>query len=68
MLDAVRFLTVPQVAEMIQLTEARIYEAVRQNLLPAVHIGRQVRIEESVFLEWARSGGKTHANVWSRSN
>ena len=57
----IRFFTVPQVAEMTQLTEARVYEAVRLNLLPGVRIGRQVRIEETAFLEWVRVGGKACA-------
>jgi len=67
MSDTVRFLTVPEVAELIKLTEARVYEAVRLKLLPAVRIGRQIRIEHSVFVEWARSGGKTFANGWRRN-
>lgn len=58
----VRLLTVPQVAEMTQLTEARVYEAVRLHLLPGVRIGRQVRIEETAFLDWIRAGGMTYNN------
>ena len=58
----VRLLTVPQVAEITQFTEARVYEAVRLRLLPGVRIGRQVRIEEAAFLEWVRKGGNGYDN------
>lgn len=64
----VRFFTVPQVAEMTQLTAARIYEAVRLHLLPSVRIGRQVRIEESAFLNWVQSGGSTGAHCVTHTN
>ena len=55
-----KFLTVHQVAELVQLTPARVYEAIRLELLPAVHIGRQVRIDEQAFQDWVRSGGQRH--------
>lgn len=42
----------------------RVYEAVRLGLVPAVHIGRQIRIEERAFVEWVRDGGQTHAGGW----
>ena len=61
-----RFFTVAQVAEMAQLSEARIYEAIRLNLLPAVHIGRQVRIEESAFVAWVSNGGQALECGWKR--
>lgn len=55
-----KFFTVQQVAELVQLTPARVYEAIRLELLPAVHIGRQVRIEEQAFQDWVRNGGQRH--------
>lgn len=54
-----KFYTVPEVAQIVRLSRARIYEAVRVGLLPAVHIGRQVRIEEQAFIGWVRQGGAT---------
>ncbi len=63
----IRFFTVSQVAEMTQLTEHRVYEAVRLQLLPAVRIGRQVRIEETAFLDWVKAGGMTYSGGWRRS-
>jgi excisionase family DNA binding protein len=58
-----KFYTVHQIAELVQLTPARVYEAIRLDLLPAVHIGRQVRIEEQAFHDWVRSGGQSYVQA-----
>lgn len=58
----VRFFTVPQIAQMTQLSEPRVYEAVRRKLLPAIRIGRQVRVEEAAFLDWIKAGGQAYVN------
>ena len=55
-----KFFTVKQIADLVQLSPARVYEAIRLGLLPAVHIGRQVRIEEQGFQDWVRRGGQTY--------
>ena len=59
-----RFFTVPEIADLLQMKRERVYEAVRLGLVPAVHIGRQIRIEERAFVEWVRDGGQTHAAGW----
>jgi excisionase family DNA binding protein len=59
-----RFFTVPEIADLLQMKRERVYEAVRLGLVPAVHIGRQIRIEERAFVEWVRNGGQTHAGGW----
>ena len=41
-----KFLTVNEIAETMGLSTGRVYEAIRLGLLPAVRIGRQVRVEE----------------------
>lgn len=53
-----KFYTAPQIADLIQVTPARVYEAVRLGILPAVHIGRQIRIEETAFQDWVQRGGQ----------
>ena len=55
-----RFYTVQEIADLVKLSPGRIYETIRLGLLPAVHFGRQVRIEEQAFLDWARQGGQSH--------
>lgn len=59
-----RFFTVPEIADLLQMKRERVYEAVRLGLVPAVHIGRQIRIEERAFVEWVRDGGQTYAGGW----
>ena len=63
-LTGLRFFTVPEIADLLQMKRERVYEAVRLGLVPAVHIGRQIRIEERAFVEWVRDGGQTHAAGW----
>jgi excisionase family DNA binding protein len=52
-----RLLTAIEVAEMLRVTEARVYELARRKLLPHIRLGRQVRFSESLLLEWAHRGG-----------
>lgn len=59
-----RFYTVSEIAQVIRLSQPRVYEAVRTGLLPAVRIGRQVRIEERAFLDWVEAGGATLDGGW----
>jgi len=63
-----RFFTVLEIAELLNLSPDRVYEAIRQNLLPSVHIGRQVRIEEQAFSEWVRQGGLRYAPGHNRAS
>ncbi len=58
-----KFLTVNQIAEQVQLSTARVYEAIRLGLLPAVRIGRQVRIEEQAFRDWVNQGGQSYDDL-----
>jgi excisionase family DNA binding protein len=58
-----KFLTVNEIAETIGLSTGRVYEALRLGLLPAVRIGRQVRVEEQAFLDWVSNGGQTYPHL-----
>jgi excisionase family DNA binding protein len=51
-----RLLTAKQVADILQVTLARVYEMSRENLLPTVRLGRQVR-DEDALREWIKTGG-----------
>lgn len=61
-----KFYTAAQIAKLLNMSQYRVYEAVREGLLPAVHIGRQIRVEESAFIQWARGGGQRYAGGWRR--
>lgn len=44
--------TVPEVADWLRLTVPRVYELVREGALPAVRIGRQIRIDPAGVREY----------------
>jgi excisionase family DNA binding protein len=46
-----------EAAQMLRLPKARIYELVRQGRLPAVRVGRLVRIPEDELRAWIARGG-----------
>jgi len=46
------------VSELLDIPKARVYELVRENILPAVRIGaRQIRFDEDTLREWIERGG-----------
>ena len=57
-----RFLTAKEVSMLLQIPLARVYELARQNLIPAVRMGRQVRFDETALREWAAHGGRVEAD------
>jgi excisionase family DNA binding protein len=63
-----RLLTAKEVAPILQVTEARVYEMSRENLLPTVRMGRQVRYDEETLRNWIRDGGCALANLDNSTN
>lgn len=55
--------TAADVAGMLRLAEARVYELVRRGMVPAIRVGRQVRIPKRAFDEWLASGGSPLAKA-----
>ena len=55
-----RLLTAKEVAAILCVKPARVYELSRIKLLPTVRIGRQVRYDESALLEWIKAGGMAY--------
>ena len=53
-----RFLTVKQVASVLQIKPGRAYELIRLGLLPAVHMGRTVRVLDEDLQQWIENGGR----------
>lgn len=53
-----RMLLAHEAAQILRLPKARIYELVRQGRLPAVRVGRLVRIPEDELLVWIARGGR----------
>jgi excisionase family DNA binding protein len=52
-----RFLTAKEVSVLMRIPLARVYELARQNLIPCVRMGRQIRFNEEALREWAARGG-----------
>ncbi|MGD1149134.1 MAG: helix-turn-helix domain-containing protein [Thermoanaerobaculaceae bacterium] len=62
-----QLLRVEKVAELLDTSTARVYELIRLRLLPAVRLGRQVRVAQEALDEWVRNGGQPLAGGWRRS-
>jgi excisionase family DNA binding protein len=54
-----KLLRVPAVAEIIDTTVPRTYELIRLGILPAVRMGRQVRVDANVLEQWIKNGGSS---------
>lgn len=58
-----RLLTAKEVAPILRVTPARVYDLVRSRAIPAIRIGeRQVRFDETALRDWVASGGSLQAN------
>ena len=51
-------LTATEVAQLLRVSKARVYELRRQRILPALILGkRQIRFEEDALREWIAAKG-----------
>ena len=56
--ETMNLLTATEVAQILRVSKARVYELPRQGMLPALTLGqRQVRFEEGALREWITTGG-----------
>ena len=51
-----RFMTVAEVAEVLKLNQQTVRNWIDRGLLPAVHVGRRVRIKRSDFDQLVEQG------------
>ncbi len=68
-LRAIRLTTVEHGAQILGVSDGRLYEMVRTGLLPpgvAVHLGRQIRIDEDALTDWIKAGGQALPGGWKR--
>jgi len=55
-------LTATEVAQILRVSKARVYELARLKMLPALTLGqRQVRFEEGALQKWITTGGSARA-------
>ncbi len=58
-------LTAQQVAAVLQVPKARVYQLAREGLLPAVRLGRrQIRVSASALNDWIADGGRALPDGW----
>jgi len=63
-----KLLKAQDVAQVLDVTESRVYDLVRQGLLPAVRLGRQIRFDPATLESWVVQGGKQLSGGWKRLN
>ena len=63
-----RLLTMKEVALRLGISLQRTYEMGRLGLLPAVRLGRQLRVEEGRLTSWVESGGRGLPGGWKRNS
>jgi len=59
-----KLLDAKEVAEILSVSKARVYELTRRHLIPHTHIGRQVRYDPDSLAEWVRAGGQSLGSAW----
>ncbi len=52
-----RLLLAEEVAQMLSVSKDRVYSLTRQNLIPHVRIGRQLRFSYRAIEDWISRGG-----------
>lgn len=63
-----RLLRVCETAIILGEKESRIYDLIRQGILPACHLGRQVRIDSKALEGFIENGGKALPGGWKRDD
>ncbi len=53
-----KLLRASEVASLLRVPLARVYELARNGTLPVVRIGRQVRVHPDELDRWLRAGGQ----------
>jgi excisionase family DNA binding protein len=52
-----KFLQISQVSDLLEISETTTRRLVKKGVLPAIRVGRQIRIDERRFQEWLDGGG-----------
>lgn len=63
-----KLLTIPQVAAILQISKAKIYNLAKKNKIPHIKIEKNIRIRESELIKWLQSQEvKGDGDVWYTS-
>jgi len=52
-----KFLQISRVADLLEVSETTTRRLVKKGALPAIRVGRQIRIDERRLEEWLAGGG-----------
>ena len=61
---SVELLTVPETAHILRVRRARVYQLVRDGVIPSIRLGRQIRVDRGALLGWLRDGGQGLADKY----
>ncbi len=63
---AQKLIKVPELAAMLDVSEARARELTRCKLIPYVRVGRQLRFDPEAIEAWIMNGGQALPGGWRR--
>lgn len=58
----IKFLTVEDVAEMLQVTRTTIYNLKKKGL-PFIKLGKNIRFDQEEVVEWVKTNGRESATA-----
>jgi excisionase family DNA binding protein len=62
--ESENLLTIDELAAVLHVRRQRAYDLVRQGLVPAVRVGRQLRVDRLALRAWVHAGGRALAGGW----
>ncbi|MGV8168150.1 MAG: helix-turn-helix domain-containing protein [Alkaliphilus sp.] len=62
----IKLLLVAEVAEILRVPISRVYDLARQNMLPHVRVGRQIRFDAEALQNYILTGGKAFPDGWKK--
>lgn len=61
-----KMMTADEVAEVLSISKARVYDLTRQKLIPSVRLGREVRFSPDALRAWIDQGGQALPGGWKQ--
>ena len=52
-----KYLQISQISDLLGISETTTRRLVKKGVLPAIRVGRQIRIDERRFQDWLDGGG-----------
>ena len=62
-----KLLPIPEVAQVLDVPAPRVYDLVRQGILPGVvRLGRQIKVDQDQLWEFIERGGQALPGGWKK--